>query len=219
MPYCSGEKLLCLQSKLSTSVGNLDQPGNYVGTINVTRPPSVPCLPNCHLQDNPSQLSFFSFPHKSSFVYQRQFCETSSHIFQVNCQSPERKHFLDFHHPKLCEVLAKYKSYFGKDASCDTWPDDYFEDNSTMDKQNNELVNAVHQYASENLASVKIMIRDPYVTKISRDEAMTFTSYVANTGGLLGLCIGCSFISFMEICYHCIFRLVYNCFKVRSYST
>ena len=44
------------------------------------------------------------------------------------------------------------------------------------------------------------MIQSPYVTKIKRDVAMTFTSYVANTGGLLGLCLGFSFISLVEIC-------------------
>ena len=48
----------------------------------------------------------------------------------------------------------------------------------------------MHRYGRENLAMVNIFIQSPYVTKIRRDVAMTWTNYVANTGGLLGLCIG-----------------------------
>ena len=51
------------------------------------------------------------------------------------------------------------------------------------------------------LALIHVMIQSPYVTKIKRDVAMTFTSYVANTGGLLGLCLGFSFISLVEILF------------------
>ena len=48
------------------------------------------------------------------------------------------------------------------------------------------------------------------MTKIKRDVAMTFTSYVANAGGLLGLCLGFSFISGIEIIFWlcCCFREV-----------
>ena len=74
-------------------------------------------------------------------------------------------------------------------------------------KENNPLIKAMHKYGSENLARVRIMIRNPYVQKISRDQAMTFTNYVANTGGLLGLCIGSSFLSFLEIFYHCFLKM------------
>ena len=54
---------------------------------------------------------------------------------------------------------------------------------------------------------VHVMIQSPYVTKIRRDVAMTFTTFIANSGGLLGLCIGFSFMSGIEIifyfCYFC----------------
>ena len=56
-------------------------------------------------------------------------------------------------------------------------------------------------YAKENLALVQVIIQSPYATKIKRDVAMTFTAYVANTGGLLGLCLGFSFISGIEILF------------------
>ena len=46
------------------------------------------------------------------------------------------------------------------------------------------------------------MIQSPYVTKIKRDVAMTFTTYIANSGGLLGLCVGFSFMSGIEIFFY-----------------
>ena len=51
--------------------------------------------------------------------------------------------------------------------------------------------------------------------KIKRDVAMTFTSYVANTGGLLGLCLGFSFISLVEILFWvcCCLRQVKGWFR------
>ena len=65
------------------------------------------------------------------------------------------------------------------------------------------LSEAMYQYASENLAFVHVFIQSPYVTKIQRDVAMTLISYIANMGGLLGLCLGFSLISLIEILFWC----------------
>ena len=43
--------------------------------------------------------------------------------------------------------------------------------------------------------------QDPFVTRILRDEKKSRIEFVANTGGLLGLCTGFSFITFCEIIY------------------
>ena len=74
---------------------------------------------------------------------------------------------------------------------CVQWPDNYFE---KYDEPNETLVNELHEYGKQNLALVHVMIQSPYVTKMKRDVAMTLTTYIANAGGLLGLCIGFSFI-------------------------
>ena len=79
---------------------------------------------------------------------------------------------------------------------CVQWPDNYFE---KYDEPDLTLVNEMHEYGKQNLAMVHVMIQSPYVTKIKRDVAMTLTTYIANAGGLLGLCIGFSFISAVEI--------------------
>jgi hypothetical protein len=51
------------------------------------------------------------------------------------------------------------------------------------------------------------------------DEDMTILTFVANTGGLLGLCLGMSFVSIAEALY---FVLLYaatkisNCFRPKT---
>ena len=59
----------------------------------------------------------------------------------------------------------------------------------------------MYQYGRQNLALIHVMVQSPYVTKIKRDVAMSFVTFVANSGGLLGLYIGFSFISAVELVY------------------
>ena len=47
-------------------------------------------------------------------------------------------------------------------------------------------------------------MKDSFATKIVRDEKVTITSFVANVGGLLGLCMGFSLVSVVEMVYFCI---------------
>ena len=93
---------------------------------------------------------------------------------------------------------------------CANWPDNYFEKNT---EPNQTLVNELYKYGRQNLALIHIMVQSPYVTKIKRDVAMPFITFVANSGGLLGLCIGFSFISAVEILFwiSCCCR---NCSKI-----
>ena len=58
-------------------------------------------------------------------------------------------------------------------------------------------------YAKNNFAILKIFINYPFYTKMTRDQDMTFLSFIANAGGLLGLCMGLSFVSIFEIFYFC----------------
>ncbi len=60
----------------------------------------------------------------------------------------------------------------------------------------------IFQYAKHNLAVVNVYIKDPVVTRISRDQKIPIIAFVANTGGLLGLCMGFSLVSVFEIVYH-----------------
>ena len=73
----------------------------------------------------------------------------------------------------------------------------------------------MYKYGRQNLALVHIMIQSPYVIKLKRDVAMTFTTYIANSGGLLGLCLGFSLMSGIEI----IFCLFWFCGEFKKKAT
>ena len=100
----------------------------------------------------------------------------------------------------MCNVLEDFEEWINETYSCKHWPTKYFQANHTI---NQTIVDEVFAYGRDNLALVQILIQKPYYTKYKRDVAMTFTTYIANTGGLLGLCLGFSFLSAIEILYWC----------------
>lgn len=63
------------------------------------------------------------------------------------------------------------------------------------------------------MALVNIYIKDPVVTRLKRDQKIPIIGFVANTGGLLGLCMGFSLVSAFEIIYHFLIS-VYHYFTV-----
>ena len=47
-----------------------------------------------------------------------------------------------------------------------------------------------------------VYIKDMTATQILKDEKTPVISFIANTGGLIGLCIGLSSVSVFEIIFH-----------------
>ncbi len=66
----------------------------------------------------------------------------------------------------------------------------------------------IHNYARENLAIINIFIKESYTKRFRKTEKMSRISYIASSGGLLGLCMGFSFVSLAEIAYHCLLCIV-----------
>ena len=182
---------------------------------NMSKTALINCMPACRVQDNANQMSFALYPQKDNFFYQEGFCHVASHVWQVSCQDENRKYFLDIKHPLLCQTLNDFDRYFGNTSSCNTWPDEFIDEHSNP---NSTLVDQMFEYGRKNLAYVQVMIKSPYITKIKRDVAMTFTTYVGNTGGLLGLCLGFSFISAIEIVFwlSCCCRDFKRSFELKS---
>ena len=58
-------------------------------------------------------------------------------------------------------------------------------------------------YATENLAEINLAMKTPTVQTIKRELEITFTTFVGNLGGILGLCLGFSLVSLVEVIYHC----------------
>ena len=208
---CQGEKLYCANRKINslkkereniTTIKNSITLGKLKNTEkvgNISKPASIKCRPSCTVQENINQMSSVFYPQKRNFFYRKNFCHVSSHVLQITCRDEDRKHFLDLEYPGFCETLQYFEKYFGKNSSCDNWPENFLNENDN--KPNKTLMEHLFKYGRSSLSIVRVMIQSPHVTKIKRDLAMTITNYVANTGGLLGLCLGFSFISGIEVLF------------------
>ena len=64
------------------------------------------------------------------------------------------------------------------------------------------LLDAMYTYTRENLAKVHIYIQAPVVTKIVRDQRIPIIWFVANCGGILGLCMGFSIVTVFEVLHY-----------------
>ncbi|XP_052863803.1 pickpocket protein 28 [Anopheles cruzii] len=57
------------------------------------------------------------------------------------------------------------------------------------------------KYAKENLALVYVFVKDTYFRSFTKGELVGFTDFLSNVGGLLGLFLGFSIISLVEVIY------------------
>ena len=80
---------------------------------------------------------------------------------------------------------------------------DYPNNSVVISPQAKKVSDFLYEYAKANFAILKIFINYPFYTRMTRDEETTLLSVIANAGGLLGLCMGLSFVSIFEIFYFC----------------
>ena len=96
--------------------------------------------------------------------------------------------------------------------------------NATLKRDGLRLIRLLHKYARENLLLANIYIKDPAVTMIRRSASLLISGlllnfhlcfpyffrdqkipviwFVANVGGILGLCMGCSLVTVFEVLHH-----------------
>ena len=58
------------------------------------------------------------------------------------------------------------------------------------------------RYTKENMAMVSVYIREPFAEVFLVDEDTSIMDFISSIGGLLGLCMGFSFVSVAEILYY-----------------
>jgi hypothetical protein len=106
-------------------------------------------------------------------------------------------------HPNLCEYVNQTVEVLGNDT-CDkltSWPRPKLRTLMAAELLEG-LENEVYVYARKNVMVLKVYLQDLTVTQYLKDEKITTISFIANTGGLLGLCMGLSVITIFEIGYH-----------------
>ena len=152
------------------------------------------CLSNCQDQTFSVSLTQASYPNSHSFVHTKEYQLIHNKLLR-SCLG-DRNASLQQAYPTLCITLLDI----------------------TANQQ--EIEKEVVRYAKENIAKVNIFFKDPFVKKIVREEKISQIAFVGTVGGLLGLFLGFSFISSLEIFYMIFLRIWLKCsIKKKEKST
>ena len=156
----------------------------------------IKCLQRCDFQTDSVVMSSTQLVFKDSFPSMQVFCQIFKKIARVCNSNIFRVTYFEEKYPNLnCSYIksVNYERYV-----CS--PNDLT--NPELLKNYPQLVNNLFEYAQNNIVSLEIFIKDPFYTKIKRDQQMTIISFIGNAGGLLGLCMGLSMISLFEVFYY-----------------
>ena len=83
------------------------------------------------------------------------------------------------------------------------------DDESIFIKMNEDETGNYMAY-EKDVALVNFYFDSSTVIQYYRERRLTFTSFVSQIGGLLGLCLGFSMVSIVELIYWCSYRLIMN---------
>ena len=163
------------------------------------------CLAACEDQINEVRVTSADFPNRHTFEKREEFCLVYSTIKEI-CNDEHKRKFLEENLPDVCNHIDIIDARIAPNELCnlteDTWDPAGKWGFSKLDEDWKNLEHDLFRYTKENLAVVNIYIKDPAVTKIIRDEKISPISFIANVGGLMGLCMGFSLVSSWEIIFH-----------------
>ena len=136
-------------------------------------------------------------------------CQTSKNL-TLEEQYPHLCHYLATSFPELCQdqmhasMIENYENIDLNSPTVDVLSVLISSSNETLKADGFKLIRLLHRYARENLLLANIYIKDPAVTLITRDQKIPVIWFVANVGGILGLCMGCSLVTIFEVLHHLI---------------
>lgn len=180
-----------------------------------------PCLFSCQDQSYTTSVTTSTFPNMHTFLRGPEFCLMLRKL-KSSCQT-SKNITLDEQYPNLCPLIGQFpqlcltktfgpqgeESYieFFNASHENPLPDEdvlqvIFSDEMTLRQEALQLISLLHKYARENLLLANIYIKDPAVTMIKRDQKIPVIWFVANVGGILGLCMGCSLVTVFEVLHH-----------------
>ena len=199
LEVCKGSKKLHCANNLMLDLGNESLGMNFATTMTGGK---KKCLPRCEVQRNDFILSQLLYPHTQTFKFHSDVCLITEKIYKI-CQTPSKRKAFEKHYEAemTCHDFELFfDSHF---QQCDGETNSQF---THTHKNHTKLFGFLQKYATENIAKVKLFLRDSYYTQIKRDVQLqiSFVEFVSNTGGLLGLYVGLSIISVFELIYHCI---------------
>ncbi|XP_040569382.1 acid-sensing ion channel 4 [Lepeophtheirus salmonis] len=189
-PVCQGKQLTC-------SNNILNRMGEFNEVEDIIENKTKPCLTNCEDQINDLFVTTSNYPNKKTFKEREEFCLLVKKLLRT-CQGHKRLP-LSSEYPNLCSALENIPNVYSHCSNpLNRWRSEKLE-NKTLARI---LQTEIYNYARENLAIINIFIKESYTKRFRKTEKMSRISYIASSGGLLGLCMGFSFVSLAEILYH-----------------
>ena len=194
---CTGSNLTCMNDILYRidQYDHVDVDGK-----------KMKCRSSCEDQVNNLFVTSSHYPNANTFRYREEFCILLQRILS-KCNSSKRR-TLENRYPNICVELSPLSKILPS-VYCpnNEWnPRESGIENCTESKC--VIEDTILHYAKNNLVMLHVLIKEPYVKRYVKDEKMPIISYIANIGGLLGLWLGFSIITGVEMVYHVINGLI-----------
>merc|ERR1719483_478817 len=194
LPRCVGTSLNCMNGIMldwGSSEEGLDHSYNFITGR------KDKCLQACQFQSIQSSSSSNNYPSSNTLKRRKDFCLIINKIRKI-CQDPDRKVVFEKKYMGKFSCLT-----FERQSATPCWVSD-----GVFGEEDPVLEEAVLTYAKENIAIIKFFLRDPYYTQIARDVKTSRLQFLGTAGGLMGLCMGFSIVSIVELFYHSICLIV-----------
>lgn len=205
----------------------MDQIGEYrevevIDVITGTKS-TAKCLEACEDQQNEVAITTSKLPNRQTMLKWPDFCIVMLKL-KKSCNHVSKRIELDSEYPTLCPLLLaklneSYMDSSGTKELCKNafnnftmfWEVKEFQTDVVENSTDEALLNAMFTYARQNLALVNIYIKPPVVKRIMKDERIPMIWFVANCGGILGLCMGFSIVTVFEVLHYVIRLIFYSC--------
>ena len=189
---CQGEALTCMH-QVNKEMGKWTEVSDMLTNSSRT------CFSACDTTSYSKVIVGSStFPNPATFIYTKESCIIARKLVST-CSDP-RKESLIAWYPTLCQQIEWIKD---NNAFCsnEKWDVNHLRSNLSAFNFTN-FAEVLTKYTSENVAMVKIFMREPFAEVLLRSVETSEIDFISSVGGLLGLCMGFSFVTLAEIFYY-----------------
>ena len=143
-------------------------------------------------------VSTTTYPNLNNFIYTKESCIIAQKLVST-CEDARRQSLVEWY-PHLCDQIEYLKAN-NKFCEDDSWDQEFLQQNNT--KFNFiEFAATLAQYGRDNIAFVSLFMREPFAEVLAVNVDTTLMNFIGSLGGLLGLCMGFSFVTLAEILYY-----------------